>query len=923
MSLDARARILAPLVAALCCIAQVTPLRADIFQWEYVDPLNPALGKRQSSALTPEGAGVVTENEAVLTGRDLTKAYLYKVQADRARFDSANLTDAYLAKSSLVEARFDSAVLTGADFSNASLTGVNFTHANLTGAKFHFNNLEGADFTDAIIVGAKLNGVTLGGFNLDTLYATASYKTGKLQSITLQNNSLPTADFSSADLSNLAYLFSNASNSNFREANLVGSRFQRVDLSDSDFTGADLTEANVDATLAGVRFDRANLTNAIFYNSYLPDVSFAGAIIRGARFHQASSLSESQLYSTASYQARDLRGTQLSRLLEGWSFRDQDLTGAVFDEATARNVDWSGANLTGASFMRADLQGENLAGLTIQGAQLDSANVQGVSFIGANLEQADLNGAKSSSANYSSSTLQKAGLSYANLSNADFTNADLRGAYLNDAVITGAVLVGADIRDAVLERAQGVTLAQLYSTASYQMGDLSGIKLRYLDLPGADLSGQNLTGAHFHSTNLEGASLADAKLYEAVFATDKISGTDFSNAELYRTSLPTMAPEQLYSTASYQQRTLLGVRFWYSDLTGWDLRDQDLTNSGFHSCTLAGVNFSGAVIRGVNLASATARGFTLEQLYSTASYQQRDLQEVNLDANSLEGADLSSQDLRRASFQNARMTSVNLTGSLIQGADIDPKPPYGFIAEQLYSTASYQDFDLRGVSFNSANLNGWKFSDQNLMGASFERAQLGAADFRRADLRGTIFEVPSRFSPTVMTNAIRPNGMIAGLNLANDERLVIRNFNLEYVAQSEYGNSKPSRPTRILVQQEASFSASSVLELRFDDAGWASTIAFAPRTAVQLGGVLRLEFADGVDPSNHFGRTFQVFDWTNVAPTGHFAIESPYQWDVSGLYTTGHITLIPEPASCVLVAGTPLALAASCRATRLKASGRA
>jgi Dockerin type I domain len=39
------------------------------------------------------------------------------------------------------------------------------------------------------------------------------------------------------------------------------------------------------------------------------------------------------------------------------------------------------------------------------------------------------------------------------------------------------------------------------------------------------------------------------------------------------------------------------------------------------------------------------------------------------------------------------------------------------------------------------------------------------------------------------------------------------------------------------------------------------------------------------------GRTFKLFDWSGVAPTGAFNVDSPLIWDFSQLYTTGEVTL--------------------------------
>src|SRR5262245_25390937 len=48
--------------------------RADIFQWEYINPADPGHGKRQSTTLAPDGAGVDAGPGVTLFG-NLTMAY--------------------------------------------------------------------------------------------------------------------------------------------------------------------------------------------------------------------------------------------------------------------------------------------------------------------------------------------------------------------------------------------------------------------------------------------------------------------------------------------------------------------------------------------------------------------------------------------------------------------------------------------------------------------------------------------------------------------------------------------------------------------------------------------------------------------------------------------------------------------------------
>ena len=95
-------------LATLLAIFAPTPVaRADIFQWEYINPANPSQGKQQSTTLAPDGAGANAVPGANLSYRNLTMAYL--IGADLTRHDTrvrANLTNADLSQANLTNAYF-------------------------------------------------------------------------------------------------------------------------------------------------------------------------------------------------------------------------------------------------------------------------------------------------------------------------------------------------------------------------------------------------------------------------------------------------------------------------------------------------------------------------------------------------------------------------------------------------------------------------------------------------------------------------------------------------------------------------------------------------------------------------------------------------------------------------------------------------
>jgi hypothetical protein len=77
----------AVILSLLICVFPLAS-RADIFQWEYINPANPSLGKQPSTMLAPEGAGLNAAPGVNLASRNLTMAYLIgaDLSAANARF---------------------------------------------------------------------------------------------------------------------------------------------------------------------------------------------------------------------------------------------------------------------------------------------------------------------------------------------------------------------------------------------------------------------------------------------------------------------------------------------------------------------------------------------------------------------------------------------------------------------------------------------------------------------------------------------------------------------------------------------------------------------------------------------------------------------------------------------------------------------
>ena len=88
----------------------------------------------------------------------------------------------------------------------------------------------------------------------------------------------------------------------------------------------------------------------------------------------------------------------------------------------------------------------------------------------------------------------------------------------------------------------GISLAQLYSTASYQAHDLTGIGLSYNDLTGGNFAGQNLSNA----------ILRDATVTDADFTGAEVRGANFGTTprlcdpeSRWRNSIPRLATKPM------------------------------------------------------------------------------------------------------------------------------------------------------------------------------------------------------------------------------------------------------------------------------------------------------------------------------------------------------------------------------------------
>jgi uncharacterized protein YjbI with pentapeptide repeats len=299
-----------------------------------------------------------------------------------------------------------------------------------------------------------------------------------------------------------------------------------------------------------------------------------------------------------------------------------------------------------------------------------------------------------------------------------------------------------------------------------------GLNLNHADLAGYDLSRanfsrDNLSNARFSKRasaasrggggsslvasitgRAGGSSQVASTVTDANFAQADVRYTDFS----YVTSF---TPAQLESTRSYQRHDLTGIRLEGLDLTGWDFSSQNLRDVDLLYANLTDVILKGAKINRTQFVVST--GLTSSQIYSTASYRNRDLSGVTLYTLDLTGWNFDHQNLSHAylrldSLSQTSFRGANLTGADFYSSDFSGPAPVdltgasitdaffgystGLTAAQLESTRSFRKHNLSGIGFDGLDLSGWNLSGQNLSQARFCSANLSGTDFNGAVIKG-------------------------------------------------------------------------------------------------------------------------------------------------------------------------------------------
>lgn len=456
----------------------------------------------------------------------------------------------------------------------------------------------------------------------------------------------------------------------FASCQLSGADFGGQFLPNADFSGANLENANFQAphewlqptSIAGAKFDYANLTGANLAGVGLTKVSFRNATLKGAQI--------SGDIGGVDFTGADLFGVISggvtgvpAQLPQGWLVRAGRLIGP--------GVDLTSASLTNNDLFKADLTGVRSGGVTSRNnpqlpphwALVDGYLIgPGADLTDANLTNIDLT----------------------QVSNGPFTGSPKlpRGWFLEKSYLFGP---GSEIKDADLK------------DANLKTANLKGSHILRSNLFGANLGNTNLLGTVFSGSNVSNANFGGARLVRTNFTGTNMNGSDFTKAwfkEVYGCGI--LGTPLLPDGWKQVGDDIIGPSV---QLINCDLRNEDFTNANLSAAIISwasvdGANFSKAVLTGIQ---ATYLSGTPAALPKGWAIVDKTLvgPEANLSNTVIDG-DLSGVDLSHANLFHARISS-SIESKLV-------KLPAGW--KMISNMAVGPGANINGIDISGADLSG-------------------------------------------------------------------------------------------------------------------------------------------------------------------------------------------------------------------------
>lgn len=504
--------------------------------------------------------------------------------------------------------------------------------------------------TDALLnlSGARLSNLKLSDAANPKDLSNLIFANAKLNNVTCDNASFQNVDLQKAIAVNCSF-----KNCNFEEANLESMLFK-----DSQITGSNLDlAANTNYYLQNQAIAREQYQNI---NHREINTNTYPGLITGTSFDKN--------LSTLGLDSNLTRDMILRRLSRGdTDFHDEviapgtDLSG-VFNRFSKKKINFRNTTLIGVNLSNNNFSRESdFSGADLRGARLNNSNLFGVDLSKACLIDADLTNCSLEFANLEAALLNNAVLDEANFLNTNLTGAcigrtDIQELELSQAFIKNTIFThdgplnrsiikffkARELNREDIEHLLSINITNLSRSKIKANEDLRGLRLSefkvnfdHCDMPGVNLSGENLLEVSFTGTNLEDANLTRARF----------TGTDFDNSlrkfltkqELNRTDLRRLV-EDLESLEPILDRTL--------SLNGINVEEGADLKDIFDGKE---IDLSGASLPGVDLSG-------------------QDLRKIDLHGANLRDANLAKADIRGLDFSRARLKNTNFEGAKTKGA---------------------------------------------------------------------------------------------------------------------------------------------------------------------------------------------------------------------------------------------------------------
>ncbi len=366
---------------------------------------------------------------------------------------------------------------------------------------------------------------------------------------------------------------------------------------------------------------------------------------------------------------------------------------------------------------------------------------------------------------------------------------------------------------------------------------------------------------------------------------------------------------------SYIFLASLAVAFLHVAKASVDYHGQTINGYNFTTSSYDADDFSNSDFSGVTAIDTSFSTATVNRIFTDSNFSNSNLKDALFNYAGLSGVDFSSANLYGAYFISANLANADFTNAIISYADFTSTVQYGFSAEQLYSTASYQSKTLQYVSFEYNDLEGWNFSGQNLTRANFSISSLINADFRNANLTNAIFGAPNlsgtdfrgstgaTWSSAITTNTILADGNLNGgaLNLSGQgNSLIIRVSDTSAVLMTASG--AVSDGAELIFEGKYSSTDNSLLKVSGDGVSLDLSGAKIDVYLAEGFGADSEVFLNLIEASDGAGIVLNGLSKEDVAVFNSDGTVYAGEWALSASTSeVGIIVGIPEPADAVCI----------------------